>query len=165
MKTQSEMSKAKIQKEEAIMALRDAEGFDFKAIGIKLGISAAHARQIYQNGKFRLKQEAGRSGSPFCRISTRARNVLNNFCSERGELDSMTKDQAIKFFIGLYEEGRLDPRELCCARNWGWRSFDEVVEALGIEDPSNRQKAICPHCGLPIGKSFTPSPSHARASS
>jgi len=119
-----------------VVRLREEEKYTYKQIGEAINTCSARARDIYKHAKWVEERDAkGEAGDPYFGLSVRASNCLNN----AGLLNR-------KQIFEAMQAGRLHPR-IVSLRNFGWKTYVEVNEWLGLTTPKSRATRACPHCG------------------
>jgi len=114
-----------------VMQLK-AQGFTVTKIASVLGVTKQRVSQISQAAKVKAEIQA-QWGWPF---STRTYNVMER-------MSIKNKEHA----LALYNSGHLHPNSI---RGFGWVSYAEICEWLGVQMMHKRPGTIaniCPYCG------------------
>ena len=109
-------------------------GMTYKQVGEALGVGPCRARQIVVNSEWKLRLvEEGKDKKRIAvlELGVRACNVL---CNARIAADRASVREAI-------EDGRLNPRPNGL-RNFGWKTYTELCEYAGIENPNLQRKKM-----------------------
>ena len=114
------------------------QGFTFKEIGLRLGVTGAYAQRLYWSSVRKLQKHPDKIES----LSTRAFNCLYS-------VGINTREKALEAFQSKQIQPFVRPR------NYGWKTHEEIAAWLGLPKPIKPKPRVvvrneCPHCGKRI---------------
>lgn len=124
-----------------VVHLRETEKKTFREIGERVGCGKGRAAQLYNKAK-RLQElhEHGEKLDPYYGLSL----WVVNCCINLGLQNREQIADAVK-------SGLLHPQASARCRNFGWKSYKEVHQWLGLPEPVKAVREVvskvCPHCG------------------